>query len=234
MTSLRRTLLLALLSLPAPGRAEDPPRWRAHPDLAARLAAIRTVGLQVPELKAYELTASNQPVFRPDWTDQTRELVAAALEGELRARGLGTKRLPPGPADPPGEAGEVRRLYEAVVGAVFQATYQFRFPAKVERFEYELGDVTGLLAPDEVDAVLVTYGRAVSSSGGRKAVQFLGAALAGVSSSGIDRLHVGLVDRSGTLLFFSSFASTDFDLRDPGSVKAFVAKVVDGFPVVAR
>jgi hypothetical protein len=235
MTSLHRTLLLALaLSLPALARSEDLPRWRAHPELAARLAAVRTVGLAVPEVKAFELTASNQAVFRSDWTDQSRELVAAALEEVLRAHGLAAKRLAPAPPDRPGEAGEVRRLYEAVVGAVSQATYQFRFPAKVERFEYELGDVASSLGADQVDAVLFTYGRGVSSTGGRKAIQALGAALAGVSSSGVDRLQIGLVDRSGTLLWFSNFASTKFDLRDAGSVKAFVAELADGFPGVAR
>ncbi|HTN51693.1 MAG TPA: hypothetical protein VML50_04775 [Anaeromyxobacter sp.] len=99
MRSLRRAALPVLvLLLPAAGRAEEQVLHRAHPELADRLSGLRTVGIVAPEVKVYELTASNQPVFRPDWSEQGKEAVTASLEALLKARGSspgGSSRPPP-------------------------------------------------------------------------------------------------------------------------------------------
>ena len=226
--------LAAALALPAAARAEDARHGRAHPELAARLAAVRTVGLAEPELKIFELTASNQPVFRPDWTDQGRAAVEAGLRQALEIRGLALRPLAPASPERQEALRQARLLYGAVAAAVIQATYLNQFPAKVARFEYGLGDLSPLLDAEQVDAVLFVAGSGAVSSGGRQAIQALGALLAGVTSSGVDRLMVGLVDRQGDLLWFGTYASTTSDLRDERSAGTFVRTLTDDLPGGAR
>lgn len=223
-----------VLLLAGPARAVEPANTRTHPDFTKRLASIRTVGLVTPDLKVFELTAGNTPVFRSDWTEQGQEAVLAALEEVLRQRGLEARRLGgslPGQAEA-AEFHEVQALYELVVGAVLQATYVNHFPAKMRRFEYGLGDLDHLLAALKVDALLFTNGRGTVSSGGRQALQAVGALLAGVYSTGVDRLVVGLVDRQGDLLWFSVHTSTKSDLRNQASAAEFTRALAEGLPAV--
>ncbi|HET9552163.1 MAG TPA: hypothetical protein VFP50_04285 [Anaeromyxobacteraceae bacterium] len=236
MRPLRRiaALLLVLLAPPAATRASDTVTTRAHPEAAARLAAIRTVGLVAPDLKLFELTASNQPVFRPDWTDQGRAVMVAGLTEALRTHGMALKPFDPSAPERKEELREVRLLYDAVTAAVFQATITNQFPAKVARFEYPLGDVSALLDGEQVDAVLFVFCQGVSSSGGRKAIQALGALLAGAYSSGVDRLMVGLVDRSGELIWFGTHEATSYDLRDAHSAGQFASILLEGMRGAAR
>lgn len=217
--------------LPATAGAAEQLERRAHPDLAARLSAVRTVGIVDPEVKVFELTASNQPVFRPDWSEQGRSAVTASLEALLRARGLEPRRFAPSSPERQQELLEVTRLYRAVVSAVVQATFADQFPAKVQRFEYSVGDLGPLLDSEQVDAVVFTFGSGAVSSAGRKAVQVMSALLSGASSSGVDRLLVGVVDRKGDLLWFGSLATTSSDLRDPHSVSQYVDVLARDLPV---
>lgn len=229
MPAIRPGVLAMALLLPGAGAAEDPPPFRTCADFGKRVAALKTVGLVQPVVKAYELTASNDRVFQPEWSDQARDNVAAALEAALVARGLAVRRIdPPGPADD--ELREATLLYEAAVGAILEATYVFRFPAKMAHFDYALGDLRPTLGPRGVDALVFVHGVANISSGGRKTVQALSAVFAGVSSRGIDRLQLALVDGGGDVLWFDAVASTSSDLRDPGSAADLVKTATDRMP----
>jgi hypothetical protein len=238
MRSARRAsslvLVFGLLLLPVLGLAGEQAQHRDHPDLLTRLSGLHTVGIVTPELKVYELTASNQPVFRQDWTEQGREAVTEGLEALLQARGVATKRFEPGTSESKEELREVRLLYDSVVAAVYQATFANQFRPKVERFEYSVGDLSQLLDAQQVDALVFTFGSGTISSGGRKAVQVVSALFAGVTSSGLDRLLVGVVDRRGDLLWFGTFESTGSDLRDHASAAKFVRTLGSGLPAVAR
>jgi hypothetical protein len=227
------SLALAVLLPVAASGAEKLDR-RAHPDLAARLSGLRKVGIIEPDVKVYELTASNQAVYRPDWSDEGRKAVASSLDALLRARGLEARPFAPTTPDAQQELLEVTRLYHAVTAAVVQATFVNQFPAKVARFEYSLGDLGPLLEAEQLDAVVFTIGSGAVSSGGRKAVQFMSALLSGASSSGVDRLIVGVVDRRGDLLWFGSLASTSYDLRDPAIAGQFVQRLGSDLPAVKR
>lgn len=223
-----------LLLLAGFARAEEPSNTRTHPDLTKRLASIQTVGLVVPDLKVFELTAANTPVFRADWTEQGREAVLSALEEILQQRGLKARRLDgslPGPSEA-AELQEVQALYDLVVGAVLQATFVNNFPAKIQRFEYGLGDLDRVLSALEVGAILFTTGTGTASSGGRKALQAMSAILAGVHSTGVDRLVVGLVDRQGDLLWFSIHSASSSDLRSQAGAAAFTRALAEGLPAV--
>ena len=232
MRSLRQGLVLLALHalLPMAARASEVRSDRFHPDLSA----LRTVGIVTPDVKVFELTASNEPVFRPDWSEQSTEAVTRSLEAVLRARGLEPRRFQPATAARQDELREVKLLYQSVVAAILQATFANQFPAKVSRFEYSLGDLGRLLEAEQVDAVVLASGSGAVSSGGRKTVQVLSALFAGVSSSGVDRLVVGVVDRRGDVLWFGILASTSYDLREAGSADQFVQTLAKDLPAVKR
>jgi hypothetical protein len=167
MRSLRQGLVLVVMYvlLPVAGRASEVRQDRVHPDIQSRLSELRTVGIVIPEVKVYEITASNQPVFRPDWSEKGTEAVTRSLEAALRARGLEPKRLQPTATQDQDQLREVRLLYQAVVAAVVQATFLNRFPAKVNRFEYSVGPVGALLERQQVDALVFAFGSGAVSSG---------------------------------------------------------------------
>jgi hypothetical protein len=164
---------------------------------------------------------------RPDWTEAARANVASGLEAALRGRRLNVKRFDPARPAAKEELRDVSLLYEAVASAILQATYANQFPAKRQRFEYALGDLGALLAPEGVDALVFAEGAATISSGGRVLMQLLGGA-----GPGIDRLFVAVVDRSGTVLWFGVAASTTSDLRYAGSAESFVRLATDVLPAV--
>ncbi len=231
--SLAVSLGVLSLWMAAPrARAGDVP-WRAHPELADRIAPVRVVGIARPEVKAFELTAGGNRVFRPDWSDQAADALAAAVAARLGARGFEPRpfTLAAGMEE---EMRGVKLLYDAVASAVLQATYVEAFPAKLARFEFTLGDLAPLLAPQGVDAVVFVDGVANISSPGRKALQVVAAVLGPAYSVGLDHVLIAVVDRSGAVLWFGKGTSSDFDLRDARSAGSFLGPLVDDLPAVSR
>jgi hypothetical protein len=227
-------LSLLVLTVPVVAHAKEQRESREHPDLAARLSTLRTVGIVTPDVKMYELTASNQSVLRPDWSERGIQLVTSSVEAALREHGVAARRFTPSTAADQEQLSEVVRLYRQVVAAVFEATFVANFPAKVARFEYSVGDLGTLLDSQQLDGLVFTFGSGTASSGGRKALQAVSAVFAGVASSGVDRLVVGVVDRRGDLLWFGVFASTAYDLRESDSAEEFVRALAHDLPVVKR
>jgi GNAT superfamily N-acetyltransferase len=227
MTRPRAAALALLFLLPSPATPAEA-HHRAHPELAARWTAVRTVGVVLPEIQAFELT-TKAAVARPDWAETVRLNVAAALEDELRGRGIAAKRLEPAVPAAKEELHEVQLLYESVGNAILQATYSNRFPWKLERFEYGVGDLAALLGAEGVDAALFAYGTSGDASGGRTALTLLvGGPVPG------DRLFIGLVDRTGAVLWFAEHTSYRSDLKTPQGARAFVADALKQLPGAAR
>ncbi len=211
-----------------------PPADRKHADFDARWAALRLVGVVSPDLKIVQLTAGDTTVFRPDWTERGKEAVTQALEAALRKHGVEPVRFTPSTDEEKAELVEVQALYEQVVSGVIQATYANRFPAKVARFQYGLGDLSRLLERQHLDALVFTYGTGAVSSGSRRALQAMSAILVGRYSVAVDRLFVGVVDRQGDLLWFAVRVDTGSDLRDSNSAGEFVDEASDGLPTPHR
>jgi hypothetical protein len=218
---------LAAVVLGPVGEARAEESYRIHPEYKQRMAAVRSIVIVVPDLKAYELMRNDQPIFQAEWTDRSRENVFAALERQLKERGLPTRRLEVTP-EVDVALQDVAPMYRAALTAILQATYLNGFQAQKDRFDYTLGDLSGL-APD-ADAFVLVWGRGVTSSGGRRAFQLF----FGNGAFGVDRLMVAVVARSGELLWFDPIASTQFDLRDPASAESFVATALSNLPKVAR
>jgi hypothetical protein len=223
---------LLVVLLPVPVRAEEP-HYRLHPEFATRMRAVKTIAVIRPTMRLYELTAGGGRTLKPDWSEKSTTVIGDALAAAIARRGQSVVRLEPAPqeAEP---WRDVTLLYNAVGGAILQATYTNQFPRKLARFDYSLGDLAPLLEPRGADAILFAFGTANISSAGRSALQVLGALVGPGYSVGIDRIFLGLVDRSGAVLWFDTFASTGYDLRDPESAAQFVQNVTDHLPEVKR
>ena len=216
--------------------APSGPSAKHHPESKERLGGASTIGVVPPKVVVFELSAGGARELKDDWSATARANVSAAVTNSLRAAGYDAKLLEP-PAEVKDDFDEVRLLYEAVGSSIVYATYWQKFPAKVEKFDYSVGDVSKLLERLGVDVLAIPYGSDEISSGGRKATQAIGtiaAALLGVGAvqrGGVTSVNLAIVDRSGAVLWFNSRgAGGSFDLRDPESANAIVAKVIEELP----
>lgn len=216
-----RAILLALVPLVSSVGVARGQEYRVHPDGAARLSALKTLGLVQPTMLAFELPRGSEPIPRPDWAELARANVAAGLEKELAAQGFLVKRFEPTTPEAKEELRQVSLLYTAVGGAIIQATYLNDFPWKRHRFEYTVGDVGALAAAAGVDALVFVDGVSNNSTGAR-----LG--------GGLDVIVVALVDRTGDVLWFNRAQSDMSDLRKPYDAQVLVRDATERLRRVRR
>ncbi len=240
----RASLALALVAGPCAVLSEPPARsrvtgngsllfpfeeqiLRARADCAARLSAVRSVGVVTPTVEISEGTTSGV-VQHPEWSDAGRENVAASVEAALTARGLTVKHLRPPLAEEKAAAWrEVTLLHDAVSAAVLYATYEQGFPAKLASFEYGVGDLGPLLSDESVDALLFASAEGRVSSGGKQVLGLLGGPRPMYNAV----VQLSLVDRTGSVVWFEVFASgRSYDLRDRRDSDQLVRRVVDDLP----
>jgi hypothetical protein len=237
--------LASLLLFGAPAVADEggasPPvklgEPRVHPQIQERLRLVKTVGVLLAKVNVFEIGAGGQRLPRDDWSALAQKAVAESVLAGIEAHGFTARLLEPLP-EAQDELLDLRLLYDAVGSSVVYAVYQQKFRAKVERFEYSLGDLSSLLDRYGVDALAIVHGSDENSSGGRKAAQAVTStalALLGVLAvprGGVTWLTVGLVDRSGSVLWFN-FDSGSYDLRDPGSAGQFVSGLLQQLPAAS-
>ncbi len=228
MVPLPRTPFAALLAIVTLTGARPSDDVRVHPEFEKHIAGVKTLGLVQPTADAYELDARGTRVLRPDWTERAVANLGAALEKHLARRGFDVKRFEPATPAATEELREVKLLYEAVGSAIVQATIANQFPWKLDRFDYTVGDVGALAAAGGVDALVFVHAVANISSGGRVALQLLGA------GGGIDWLIVSVVDRTGTVLWFARVYSTVSDVREPDYAALLVEQATNRLPRKAR
>ncbi len=212
------------------------PSVRLHPQYKERLGGARSIGVVPPKVVVFELDAGGVRQPKDDWSAAARTNVSAAVVNGLRGAGYDAKLLDPA-ADVKDDLEEVRLLYEAVASSIVYATYGQKFPAKVQNFDYSLGDVSKLLDRLGVDVLAIPYGSDEISSGGRKATQAVGIAAAillgvgAVQRSGATFVNLAIVDRSGAVVWFNiRGAGGSYDLRDPASAQEMVGKLVQDLP----
>jgi hypothetical protein len=193
-----------------------------------------TVGVLEPRVDVFELGAGGQRTLKEEWSVPARKAIAEAVASAVAAKGFGVKPLEPFPALQD-DLLDMRLLYEAVGSSILFAVYQQQFPAPVERFDYALGDVSRLLDAYGVDALAIVYASDEVSSGGRKAAKAVStAALAllgviAIPRGGVTRMSIGLVDRSGSVLWFNVGAGS-YDLRDANSTGMLVSSLLAQLP----
>jgi len=236
----RRFLVATLLaSIVVAGTAgAEEATFRAPPDLAQRMKDVGKIALLLKEVEVVEILSGGVREPRPEWGTDARGKVEAAIAAEFRRLGYELDALPP-PPEGDDEFRSILSLYGAVTGSVLRHAYDGPnlFPEKKTRFDYTVGAIDNVLRASGADAMLVVHASDEVSTSGRKAMQTLGivaAAVVGVvvtPNMGQTRLMVGLLDRSGDLLWFNLRGGRGgYDLRDPESVSKLVSLSFAGFP----
>lgn len=216
--------------------AEEEP-FRCPPDLAVRMKDIKTIAVVRPDIKVFELSTGGVKELRQEWCDECRMKVQAAFLVEFQRFGYDIKILDLS-EDTSADLREILLLYGNVVTSVLRHSYDGPqlFPAKKTNFDYTLGPIDNLLQPAGADALLLIQGVDEISSAGRKTMQTFGVLVglaAGVvvtPNMGQTVMIVGLVDRSGDLLWFNiRGGSGGYDLREPESVSKLVSQSLESF-----
>ncbi len=212
---------------------------RSHPQLAERVKAVRTTGILPPDIKVYSVSAGGVEEPRDDWSRQGREHV---LEAVRRNAGGRVTEIRPAPGDRELEEliADVQALYRAVSVSIAKHTLGWGpdvFRHKVERFEYSVGPIDGLLRRQRADALLIVQGYDEVSTGGRRALRTVGAIIPFAPKTASDSagMSMALVDRTGAVLWFNvDGGGGGIDFRDRSSTADLVQALMTDFPRAGR
>ncbi len=209
----------------------------------ARAKKLRNVVALPASVEICELTAGGMKEQRDDWCSAGKKHVESALAEILSEKGYVLKGWKEDRRVAP-ELAEVRPLYRAVMNSIYSHAI-FRnggenlnfFPERSKHFDYTLGPLDKVLAGQKGDGLLLVYGEDEISSAGRKALQVIRSInpFDQPGRSGVTWVEVALADHNGDILWFGSLSNAgDYDLRDPGSARKFVRKVLDDFPEAGK
>ncbi len=228
MLALLKRLILCLVFLPLlVGTAYPAENARKHPDLTARITNIKTI-LLLPTVKMSEILAGGVKEYREEWSSQAKENVTKAVVEHLKGKQIEAKTLAADQA-PPEALTDVQALYGAVSSSIRLHTYGdvHLFPEKLREFDYSVGSIDTIAKDMGIDAILFIDAVDEISTAGRKALMTAGVvagALIGiipVPQRGINTVSLGLVDASGTVLWFT-VRYDGGDLREPGGASQTV------------
>ncbi len=226
------TLAISLFALSGCG----PPSAYRHPELDAYIKDVRIFGLVPPDVKLYELETDGMRTFMEDWSKAGRENISKTLTENLKEKTTETRLLKIESRD--------FDLIEAL-----QARYR-RVSAAIDvekkNSHYSIGDVEDILKKYGVDALIFVYATDEISTAGRKTSGFMTSlanimigSLAGTGGvgplteprEGITILTIGLIDKSGMILWYRGMQSEGaYDLRDSQSAAKFIKMGLSDFP----
>ncbi len=229
--------ILCFLLIAGTLHAAEEESFRHPPDFASRVKNIKTIAMFRPDIKIFEITSGGVKEFRQDWGDESCAKFQAAFISEFRRFGYDIKILDPA-QDNSAEFREFMFLYDDVVRSILRHAYDgpHLFPSKKSNFDYTVGPIDNFLEAAGADALLLIRGVDEISTTGRKAMQTLailaGAAAGVVMTPNMGRTVVimGLVDRSGDLLWFNiRGGSGGYNLKDPEGVSQLVSQSLERF-----
>jgi len=229
--------ILALLMVSGSLHAADEESFRCPPDFALRMKNVRTIAMFRPDIKIFEISSGGVKELRQEWGEEGRGKMQAAFVEQFRQFGYDLKILDPA-QDNSAELRETLLLYDDVVASVLRHAYggPNQFPAKKTNFDYTVGPIDNILLPAGADALLLIRGTDEISTSGRKAMQtlaILAGAAAGVAvtpNMGRTAVIVGLLDRSGDVLWFNiRGGSGGYNLMDAESVSKLVSQSLENF-----
>lgn len=192
------------------------------------------MGVVEPVVPVYELDSAGNLREVPEWTHAAQQQLAQAIAAELEARGI--RAFPVvSSLETEAELDDALLLFGAVARDAVYANYVIPFVSPAARFQYSLGDLSGLAATYGVDGFVFAVGHGENSSAGRTASEVgktvTSALLAILGGGGVytpqfgeDWLAVGLVDAKGDLLWFGVRDSSSGDV----SVKSGAASITHG------
>ena len=178
-----------------------------------------------PDIAVSLLTAGGQLEQREDWTTTAREHVLGSLRAQQAKRG-GNASITMTSGDDPGLI-ELNRLHEVVGQSILLHKYTpyAALPTKATSFDWTLGKTAkDFGASAGYDYALFLYARDSFSSGGRQALQAIGAlgCIVGVCvipNGGVQQAFASLVDlKTGNVVWFNHLISMAGDIRTrPGA-----------------
>jgi hypothetical protein len=184
-----------------------------------------------PEISVGVLTAGGAFEFREDWTKQATQNVVRALSKQQYGRGGQTKvaRTREETGADPALVADLVWLHTAVGQAVRMHKFGFvPLPTKQNRFDWTLGETAVTFGTTtQFDYALFLHATDSFSSGGRVALQIVGA-LAGVSATGgTQTAFASLVDlKTGQVVWFNTLFSSVGDIRTPEGAEEMVAELL--------
>lgn len=190
-----------------------------------------------PDVSVGQVTAGGVIEPREDWTNQARGNVIKALDAEQTAHGA-TVKVAATAVDAgwdPAATQDLIELHRAVGTAIRLHKYgNLTLPTKKGRFDWTLGEpAVAFGAATHYDYALFVYAADSFSSGGRVAVQALGAlgCLVGVcvvAGGGQQVAFASLVDlKTGRVVWFNSLMSGTGDIRTPDGASQMVGKLLE-------
>ena len=224
-------LMVFLFSRPA---AAGDVVFAQHPDLETEIPESPRIGLIRPAIEIHQISAGGVAEKIQDWCDTACANVRVAIEETF---GEGMKIISIEQFESGSSIGEemleVEALYDAVtVTMVSTWAGTFAFPAKHKRFDYSLGGLDEIFDTLEVDALIFVGGYDQVKTGGRQAFELVALFAGGMVYSKQAYMDVGLVGRSGKLLWYRMMKPLSrTDLRDPEGARAYVDNVFKGFPL---
>ncbi len=227
------TLLLLIAALSCSSR-------NIHQDIGLRAPRVRTIGILLPQAAIYQLSAGGQVQLIEDWTSQGRNNLLAAAVEQLAPNRVRLVMLEPDPGASL-ELDEVLPLFEAVSAGMSGRSHggMPAFGRRPDRYDHSVGPLDRILAPRELDAMLVMTAYDEISTAGRKALIALGK-VTGIlfgdpPSEGATFLTMALLDRDGAVLWRGELQDRGgYDLRRPGSARAAVRSVLETYPGALR
>jgi len=204
-------------------------------ELEKRARNIKSVRVLPTEIKIFELSAGDVSELRDDWSAQARKNVEKALTDGMKEKGIKVTVLQHD-SKTESEYADAIALYKAVIDSVYEHATVGNgnpniFPDKVANFDYTVGPIDGAKLKGE--GVLIVIGSDEISSAGRKALRVVQAVnpFAQAQQSGVTYVQMALIDRSGDLLWWRSFANSGgYDLRNPESARDFIKMILDTYP----
>jgi hypothetical protein len=213
---LNRRALLVIAALALSGCFQ---LHRTRPGAEGWRTQTRTIGI-LSAVRVEEVSAGGVEEEHEEWTAQATRNVVKALSDGLRSRKLKAKALS---WKDDAELDEVRLLYAEVASAIWRYTYPpYAFPHKGDRFDYTVGPLGAILDRAGVDVLLVAAGAGQTGADGRRLSLLRGASTA--------LLTLGLVDRSGNVIWFDVWGGNAVDLRSAPDVADTVAKLLSELP----
>lgn len=214
-----------------------PKAYRTHREAEGRGERIGSVGLAPCDARIHSLSAGGVQELRDDWCDAARSNIGTAVKSELSNRSIAVTDLSEATVATD-EFREIAALYRAVSLSILQHAYgDHPFPSKQTEFDYTVGPIEDLLAASGADALIFAYGYDQISTGGRKALMFLGVLAGAVTGvvvtpvAGTSIVSIAMVDASGDILWHSVQAGTGgYDLRDASSTETLIRTMFEDFP----
>lgn len=207
-----------------------------YEERAARAAKLDSILLLTPDITVNSLSAGDVKEEMPEWSDQARELVVAAVKAELKAKGREMKLLDPKTRYRE-TVDDVKDLHLAVMRSIYDHTIYEPgnlniFPQRIEHFDYTVGSVEEILKAYRVDGMLIVRGEDNISTKGRKAlgvVQYINP-FSPEQMGGLTFLEATLTDANGDVLWFLiKWNAGGYDLRDPEDSAKFVKEMFEDF-----